>query len=74
MPNLKPNAIRDMAADEIETRVAELRQELFNLRFRNGVVGSLRNAGSNWPIVLSTRVGAAGEAAGVGPPWRIHWR
>ena len=37
MPNLKPNAIRDMAADEIETRVAELRQELFNLRFRNSM-------------------------------------
>ena len=26
---------REMTADEITTRVAELREELFNLRFRN---------------------------------------
>jgi len=26
---------RDMTAEEITTRVAELREELFNLRFRN---------------------------------------
>jgi large subunit ribosomal protein L29 len=32
---VKPTAIREMGADEIRTRVAELREELFNLRFRN---------------------------------------
>ncbi len=35
MPHVKPSAIRDMTADEIRTRVAELREDLFNLRFRN---------------------------------------
>jgi large subunit ribosomal protein L29 len=29
------NRFRDMTAEEITTRVAELREELFNLRFRN---------------------------------------
>ena len=37
MPHLKAGAIRDMSTDEIETRVAELREELFNLRFRNSL-------------------------------------
>ena len=37
MPNLKASAIREMPVDEIETRVTELRQELFNLRFRNSM-------------------------------------
>ena len=32
---VKPSAIREMGPDEIRTRVAELREELFNLRFRN---------------------------------------
>jgi large subunit ribosomal protein L29 len=32
---VKPGAIRDMGPDEIRSRVAELREELFNLRFRN---------------------------------------
>ena len=32
---VKPTAIREMGPDEILTRVAELREELFNLRFRN---------------------------------------
>ena len=29
------NRFRELTADEITTRVAELREELFNLRFRN---------------------------------------
>ena len=29
------NRFREMTADEITARVAELREELFNLRFRN---------------------------------------
>ena len=32
---VKGTAIREMGPDEIRTRVAELREELFNLRFRN---------------------------------------
>ena len=35
MAQEKANRLRDMTADEITTRVAELREELFNLRFRN---------------------------------------
>ena len=36
MPNrVKPSAIREMKLDEIQARVTELREELFNLRFRN---------------------------------------
>ena len=31
----KASRYREMTADEITTRVAELREELFNLRFRN---------------------------------------
>jgi large subunit ribosomal protein L29 len=34
---VKAGAIRDMTADEIELRIAELREELFNLRFRNAM-------------------------------------
>jgi large subunit ribosomal protein L29 len=37
MPQLKANAMRDMNVDELQTRVAELREELFNLRFRNSL-------------------------------------
>ncbi len=37
MPHVKPNSMRDMSADEIRTRVQELREELFNLRFRNAM-------------------------------------
>jgi large subunit ribosomal protein L29 len=32
---VKARTIREMGPDEIRTRVAELREELFNLRFRN---------------------------------------
>jgi large subunit ribosomal protein L29 len=35
VPHLKASAMRDMTADEIQARVAELREEMFNLRFRN---------------------------------------
>jgi len=35
MTHVKAPAFRDMTADEIRTRVAELREDLFNLRFRN---------------------------------------
>lgn len=35
MTHVKATAIREMNADEIRARVAELREDLFNLRFRN---------------------------------------
>jgi large subunit ribosomal protein L29 len=35
MTHVKATAFREMNADEIQARVAELREELFNLRFRN---------------------------------------
>jgi large subunit ribosomal protein L29 len=35
MAQVKASAIRDMTVEEIQLRVAELREELFNLRFRN---------------------------------------
>jgi large subunit ribosomal protein L29 len=34
---VKASAMRDMSADEIQLRIAELREELFNLRFRNAM-------------------------------------
>ena len=37
MPHVKPSAIRDMGLDEMRQRVQELREELFNLRFRNSM-------------------------------------
>jgi len=37
MPHVKPTALREMSVDELRTRVAELREELFNLRFRNSM-------------------------------------
>ena len=37
MPQVKPGSIRDMSVDEITARVAELREEIFNLRFRNSM-------------------------------------
>ncbi len=35
MSHVKASSIREMNADEIRARVAELREDLFNLRFRN---------------------------------------
>ena len=35
MAREKATGFRELTADEITTRVAELREELFNLRFRN---------------------------------------
>ena len=37
MTMTKPASMRDMSPEEIRTRVAELREELFNLRFRNSM-------------------------------------
>jgi len=35
MPHVKASNMRDQSVDEITQRVSELREELFNLRFRN---------------------------------------
>jgi large subunit ribosomal protein L29 len=35
MAREKASRFREMSVDEITTRVAELREEMFNLRFRN---------------------------------------
>jgi len=35
VPTVKASAMRDMTVDDIQLRIAELREELFNLRFRN---------------------------------------
>lgn len=37
MPHVKATAMKEMTADEITQRVSELREELFNLRFRNSM-------------------------------------
>jgi large subunit ribosomal protein L29 len=37
VPHVKAKAMRDMSPDEIRTRLQELREELFNLRFRNAM-------------------------------------
>ena len=35
MAHVKATTLRDQTADELRQRVAELREEMFNLRFRN---------------------------------------
>ena len=37
MRELNAEKIRDMTVDEIETRIRELHEEIFNLRFRNAM-------------------------------------
>ena len=37
MTQVKASAMRDMTPDEIRLRLTELREELFNLRFRNSM-------------------------------------
>ena len=37
MAHVKGSAIREMTADEVRDRIAEVREELFNLRFRNAM-------------------------------------
>ncbi len=38
----KPSEIRDLSTDELETRLSETKEELFNLRFQNAT-GQLDN-------------------------------
>jgi len=37
VPHVKAKAMREMSVEEIQTRLQELREELFNLRFRNAM-------------------------------------
>lgn len=37
MPHVKAQTMQEMTPDEIRARVGELREELFNLRFRNSM-------------------------------------
>ena len=37
MPHVKAQSMKEMTLEEIEQRVSELREELFNLRFRNSM-------------------------------------
>jgi len=37
MAHVKPSSMRDLSVDEINTRLGELQEELFNLRFRNSM-------------------------------------
>ena len=37
MSHVKASTMRDQGPDEIRGRIAELREELFNLRFRNAM-------------------------------------
>ena len=37
MPHVKAQAMKEMTVDEIRQRTTELREELFNLRFRNSM-------------------------------------
>lgn len=39
---MKPNQIRDLSADEQSSKLKELKEELFNLRFQNAT-GQLDN-------------------------------
>ena len=43
MAGVKPAELRDMEVSELETRLTEAKQELFNLRFRH-VTGQLDNS------------------------------
>ena len=37
MPHVKAQAMKEMTVEEIRQRTVELREELFNLRFRNSM-------------------------------------
>jgi len=37
VPHVKGQAMKEMTPDELRQRVTELREELFNLRFRNSM-------------------------------------
>ena len=60
---VKANTMIEMSEDEITTRVGELREELFNLRFRN----SMKQLDNPLKIRLARRE-MARSASGKGRP------
>jgi large subunit ribosomal protein L29 len=68
---VKPGSMRDMTADDIQVRVTELREELFNLRFRNSMkqldnpvkIRSSRRELARLLTVLREKEGAAAAKA-----------
>jgi large subunit ribosomal protein L29 len=37
MRELNPHKVREMSADEVKLKISDLREEMFNLRFRNSM-------------------------------------
>ncbi len=70
MPGLKASAVREQTLDEIRLRVTELREEMFNLRFRNSMkqldnplkIRAGRREIARLLTVLSEKERAAGKA------------
>ena len=70
MPNKAANEVRELADAELETRLVESKQELFNLRFQNVTgqldnsarIGQVRRAVARIETILRQREIAAAEA------------
>jgi large subunit ribosomal protein L29 len=70
VPGLKASAVREQTLDEIRLRVTELREEMFNLRFRNSMkqldnplkIRAGRREIARLLTVLSEKERAAGKA------------
>ncbi len=68
----KPNELRDLDDDELETRLAEAKQELFNMRFELATgqrdntarIGDVRRDIARIKTLLREREIAAAEATG----------
>ena len=71
MPNRRAIDLRDLDAGELETRLAEAKQELFNLRFQlvtgqldnSARIGRLRKDVARMNTILREQEIAAAEAA-----------
>ena len=68
MPQVKSSSLRDLSAEEIHGRVAELREELFNLRFQQATrqltnTDRLRQVRKDIARVLTRRTELQGEEA-----------
>ena len=71
MPNRRAADLRDLDASELETRLAEAKQELFNLRFQlvtgqldnSARIGRLRKDVARMNTILREQEIAAAEAA-----------
>ena len=71
MAGVKASDLRDMETSELETRLTEAKQELFNLRFRHVTgqldnssrLGELRKDVARMHTILREQESAAAEAA-----------